>query len=75
MKQIKITARFIEQLCIADGYIELGMFLEANEALEDIEPALRATVEMLERREKNYAGLDKPDLLDVVRRKLYPSKP
>lgn len=61
---------FERHLAAADGYIGLGMWLDANEALEDIEPELRATVEVLERREKIYAGLGHLDLLAVVRRAL-----
>ena len=66
---------FASQLRIADGWIELNDYHEANEALEDIEPVLRPTREVLERREKIYAALGNAELLDVVRWQLYPSKP
>lgn len=68
------AAVFAGQLRIADGYIDLKMWLEANEALEDIDPDLRATVEVLERREKIYEGLGKADLLAVVRQALARAK-
>ena len=71
----KRSDRFASQFRNVDGWIELGDDREANEALGDIEPQLRATVEGLERREKIYAALGKAELLDVVGRQLYPSKP
>ncbi len=47
---------FERHLTAANGYIELGMWFDANEALEDIEPELRATAEVLQRCEKIYAA-------------------
>ncbi|MBE7178510.1 MAG: hypothetical protein INR69_19060 [Mucilaginibacter polytrichastri] len=61
---------FAAELRCADGYIELGMMLDANDVIEHLDPDLKTTVEVLERREKIYAGLNKPELLAVVRNAL-----
>ena len=52
------------------GYVELGLFLEANEELEKIDPYNRAAPEVLGVRVAIYHGLKKWDLLQVVAQRL-----
>ena len=40
--------RRAEHLIAAHGYLELGMWLDANEELEEIDPELRTVLEVLE---------------------------
>jgi hypothetical protein len=47
----------------ADGFIELGMFEEANARLEELDPFLRSVFEVLIRRLAIYHGLKKWDLM------------
>jgi tetratricopeptide (TPR) repeat protein len=59
-----------QHLEAAHGYIELGMFLEANEELENIDPYCRALPEVLNARLVIYQGLQKWELMAVVATKL-----
>jgi len=52
------------------GYVELGMFADAADELEKIDPLLRAAPEVLAVRVAIYHGLKKWDLLQVVAQKL-----
>ena len=52
------------------GYIELGMFEEANAELEEIDPFCRHLPEVLLARLAIYHGLEKWELLAVVAKKL-----
>jgi tetratricopeptide (TPR) repeat protein len=52
------------------GYVELGMFTDAAEELEQIDPFCRAAPEVLAVRVAIYRGLQKWDLLQVVAKKL-----
>ena len=54
----------------AHGYIELGMFEEANAELEEIDPFCRHLPEVLVARLAIYHGLKKWELLAVVAKKL-----
>jgi tetratricopeptide (TPR) repeat protein len=54
----------------AHGYIELGMFFEAHEELEDIDPYCRTLPEVLNARLVIYQGLQKWELMAVVATKL-----
>jgi hypothetical protein len=54
----------------ATGYIELGMFEEANAELEKIDPFCRHLPEVLLARLAIYHGLEKWELLAVVAKKL-----
>jgi hypothetical protein len=47
----------------ARGYAELGMFHEANEELEKIDPFLRAAPEIVALRIEIYRGLEKWELM------------
>jgi len=54
----------------AVGYVELGMYLEANAELDKIDPFCRAAPEVLALRLEIYAGLQKWELMQVVAEKL-----
>ena len=54
----------------AHGYIELGMFEDANAELEEIDPFCRHLPEVLLARLAIYHGLEKWELLAVVAKKL-----
>lgn len=58
------------RLQAAHGYIQLGMFGEANAELEEIDPFCRHLPEVLIARLAIYHGLKKWDLLAVVAKKL-----
>jgi len=47
----------------AVGCVELGMFLDANDQLEKIDPFNRAASEVLALRIKIYCGLEKWELM------------
>lgn len=59
----------------AHGYVELGMFEEANAELEEIDPFCRALPEVLSTRVGIYQGLKKWDLMAVVAKKLVEGNP
>ena len=59
----------------AIGYTELGMFVDANDELENVDPFNRATPEVLRVRAAIYHGLKNWELLQVVARKLAELEP
>ena len=59
----------------AVGYTQLGMFLEANEQLENIDPFNRVAPEVLAVRVDIYRGLQKWDLMCEISERLYESDP
>ncbi len=65
----------LHHLRVAEGYIDLGMFLDANEELEQIDPDVRHLPEVLAQRCRIYGALKKWDLLQVVSRKLVACNP
>jgi tetratricopeptide (TPR) repeat protein len=54
----------------AVGYVELGMYLEADAELDKIDPFCRAAPEVLAVRLGIYAGLQKCELMQVVAEKV-----
>lgn len=54
----------------AAGYVELGMYLEADAELDKIDPFCRAAPEVLAVRLEIYAGLERWELMQVVAEKL-----
>jgi predicted Zn-dependent protease len=54
----------------AVGYVELGLYLEADAELDKIDPFCRAVPEVLAVRLEIYAGLQKWELMQVVAEKL-----
>jgi uncharacterized protein HemY len=54
-------ARFKAQITAAEGYLESGMPLEANEELEQVDAAQRAHTDVLALRVRIYSVLKKWD--------------
>ena len=54
----------------ASGYVQLGMYLEADAELDEIDPFCRAAPEVLAVRLEIYAGLKKWELMQTVAKKL-----
>ncbi len=59
----------------AQGFLELGMFLDADAELDRIDPFCRHLPEVLEVRVKIYSALKKWDLVQVVAKKLWDNDP
>src|SRR5438067_848431 len=59
----------------AVGYVELGMFQEANDQLENIDPFNRAAPEVLAVRIAVYHGLKKWELMQEVAKRLVEFQP
>lgn len=61
---------FRSKITAAEGYIELGMPLEANEELEQIDADQRSHTEVLALRVKIYSALKKWELMQTVAKRL-----
>ena len=59
----------------AVGYVELGLFLDANEQLENIGPFNRVAPEVLALRVEIYRGLEKWDLMQEIAQRLHEVSP
>ncbi len=59
----------------AVGYVELGMFQEANDQLENIDPFNRAAPEVLGVRLAIYRGLKKWELMQRIAKRLKEFQP
>jgi tetratricopeptide (TPR) repeat protein len=59
----------------ATGYVELGMFLEADAELDKIDPFNRAAPEVLALRIAIYRGLEKWELMQEIARRLAEFQP
>ena len=57
-------------LTAAQGYLDLGLFIEANDELEQMDADVRHLPEVLEVRLGIYRALEKWELVEVVARKL-----
>jgi tetratricopeptide (TPR) repeat protein len=57
------------------GYVELGMFLEANTELDRIDPFNRAAPEVLALRIAIYRGLEKWELMQEIAKRLAEFQP
>jgi tetratricopeptide (TPR) repeat protein len=64
--------QFFEAAC---GYAQLGMYLEANEELDKIDPFLRAAPEVLGVRLAIYRGLKKWELMQQIAKRLKEFQP
>ena len=53
-------------LTAAEGYVELGMWLDANAELKHIDPEVRASPPVAEVRLRIYRGLEKWELMQTV---------
>jgi tetratricopeptide (TPR) repeat protein len=59
-----------KHLLSARGYVDLGMFIEANEEIEAIDPLCRCLPVVLATRLAIYSGLQRWELVGVVAQKL-----
>ncbi|HEX8310879.1 MAG TPA: hypothetical protein VF614_06160 [Chthoniobacteraceae bacterium] len=59
-----------QHLTVVEGYAELGMYLDAQEELENIEPGVRQLAEVLAVRLLIYNGLKRWELMQFVAAKL-----
>jgi predicted Zn-dependent protease len=59
----------------AVGYTQLGLFLEANEQLDNIDAFNRVAPEVLALRVEIYRGLEKWDLMQEIAQRLYEFSP
>ena len=59
----------------AAGYVELGMFLEADTELDKIDPFNRAAPEVLALRLAIYRGLEKWELMQEIAKRLADFQP
>src|SRR5437667_11760721 len=64
--------KFFEAAC---GYAQLGMFLDANEELENVDPYCRAAPEILALRVAIYRGLKKWELMAAISKRLVEFQP
>jgi tetratricopeptide (TPR) repeat protein len=64
--------QFFEAAC---GYAQLGMYLEANEELDKIDPFLRAAPEVLALRVSIYCALEKWELMAELAKRLIEFQP
>jgi tetratricopeptide (TPR) repeat protein len=64
--------KFFQAAC---GYAQLGMFLDANEELEKIDPYCRAAPEILALRVAIYRGLKKWELMAAISKRLVAFQP
>jgi hypothetical protein len=51
---------------VAEGFLELGMYLDADAALDDIDPMCRHLPEVLAVRVTVYHALERWELMEVV---------
>ena len=72
----RAARRADRQYCqAAAGYVELGMFFEANMELDKIDPFNRAAPEVLAMRIEIYRGLEKWQLMQELARRLADFQP
>jgi lipopolysaccharide biosynthesis regulator YciM len=65
-----LSTEDLKHLTVAQGYVELGMFPDANEELEEIDPEVRHVPEVLAVRVEIYRALEKWELMQTVAKKL-----
>lgn len=66
LAQLATSESACSLLTAAEGYVELGMFLDANAELEDTDPEVRAAPPVVEVRLKIFRGLEKWELMQPV---------
>ena len=65
-----LSAEDQKHLTAAHGYVELGMWLDANAELEEIAPEVRHVPEVLKVRVQIYRALKKWELMRTVAKRL-----
>ncbi len=66
---------FDHHLQAAQGYLELGLYLEVHEEIEDIEPELRTRTDVLILRVAIFQALERWELMRAVARQLTLQQP
>jgi hypothetical protein len=61
----------LKHVTAAQGFVELGMFADADAELDRVDPFCRHLPEVLEVRAKIYSALKKWELLTVVAKRLW----
>lgn len=69
------SQNFNRRIRASEGFVELGMFLDANAELDEIEPELRTETPVLALRLRIYSALGKWELMQTVARTLALSDP
>jgi tetratricopeptide (TPR) repeat protein len=69
-KSMPLEQNDLQHLKAAHGYIELGMFLEANAELEEIDPFCRVLPDVLYARLAIYQGLEKWEAMAAIANRL-----
>ena len=67
---VTLTAADLQHLRAADGYVDLGMHLEAEDELEKIDPYCRNLPQVLRVRLAVYHSLKRWDMMQMVARRL-----
>ena len=65
-----LDAEEVEHLMTAEGYVELGMFIEAKDELEKIEPSQRHLAEVSEISLQIYQALNGLEFMDALTRRM-----
>jgi tetratricopeptide (TPR) repeat protein len=72
---MKLEPNDQRQLTAAEGFLELGMFLAADAALDDIAPEFRHIPQVLTLRELIYEGMERWDLAQQIAKGLMDADP
>jgi hypothetical protein len=70
-----LSAEDLKHLTAAQGYTELGMWLDANDELEEIDAEVRHVPQVLAVRVKIYRALEKWELMQTAAKKLTEAEP
>ena len=72
---MKLEPNDQRHLTAAEGYLEMGMFLAADAALDDIAPEFRHIPQVLTLRELIYEGMERWDLAQQIAKGLMDADP
>lgn len=75
MFDFRLMTPFERHLTAASGFLELGLPLDANEELEQIEPEMRSLSEVFVVRLGIYRALEKWELVETLARRLCELRP
>jgi len=72
---MKLEPQDQRHLTAAEGYLEMGMFLAADAALDEIAPEFRHFPQVLNIREKIYEGMERWDMAQEIAKVLMGAEP
>jgi tetratricopeptide (TPR) repeat protein len=72
---MKLEPQDQRHLTAAEGYLEMGMFLAADAALDEIAPEFRHFPQVLNIREKIYEGMERWDMAVEIAKALMAAEP